>query len=49
MTVVICIFALFAFSKTIGYAIYEYQDKQNVVGAYILGISAFIRISSVLF
>lgn len=38
MYFIILILSIFAFIKTLGYAIYEYQDNSNKVAGIIVGI-----------
>ena len=40
ITLIVIIFSILAFVKTLGYALYEYQDKSNKVSGIIIGVMA---------
>lgn len=44
MVVVVSILSIFAFAKTIGYAIYEYKDNGSKVNGIICGVLAIIAL-----
>jgi len=44
MILIISILSIFTFLKTIGYAIYEYQDNSNKITGIICTILAFISL-----
>lgn len=43
---IVSILSVYAFYKTIGYAIFEYKDNSNKVGGIICAILAFIALIS---
>lgn len=44
MYFIISILSIYAFVKTIGYAIFEYKDNSNKVGGIIIGILSLIAL-----
>ena len=44
MIIIVLILSLYAFIKTIGYSIYEYQDNSNKITAVVITILAFVSL-----
>ncbi len=44
MIIIVLILSIYAFIKTIGYAIYEYQDNSNKIATVIIVILAFVSL-----
>ncbi len=44
MIIIVLILSFYAFIKTVGYAIYEYQDNSNKIAAVVITILALVSL-----